>query len=203
MSNKKLYKDTFDKVHMSEEVFGKVRNMSINERQTKRKFKFKYAMTFAALAIVFVLSNVITYASSGTTLVEKVAVYIDGKKHDISEMEKSIDKDGNVCYEYTLKDGEKKVEVNADEKVLQENNLSLDTEYNSDASEAKVTIIGGELKEKNGKIYLIIGDNLKKIDITEDLEDRKANGEFELEGKSYQYTVEGSVQENNITIHQK
>lgn len=205
MSNKKLYKDTFDKITMSEEAFGKVREMRINEQKTKRKMSFRFATVLAALAVVFALSNGIAYAASGSTLVEKVVIYIDGQMHDASEMTKMMDEDGNECYEYEFKEGESEVAVSysMDENAQGKNNMSVEEEYNTNSSTEETTIFYGVLEEEDGKVFLIIGNNLKKIDITDDFQDGNASGEFELEGESYQYTIEGSVKDSSITFQNK
>ncbi|MFQ9516590.1 MAG: hypothetical protein ACLRZ9_12305 [Eubacterium sp.] len=181
MSNKKLYKDTFDKITMSEERFGKVRNMSADENKIKRKINFRFATVLAVLAVVFALSNGIAYAASGSTLVDKAVdiyyakvkdVYLDGKKQNSG----IIDKDGH--YKFVYEDG---------------SSSEVDVFYAYIA----------EIKEIDGKVYMIIGDNVKKIDITDDFKDGVAEVEVEYEGKCYQYTVEGSVEDNDISICKK
>lgn len=184
MNNKKLYKDTFDEITMSEEAFGKVRNMKIEGKKTKRKLCFRFATVLAALVVVFALSNGIAYAATGSSLIEKavdiwyedengmiVEMYIDGEKQE--NISSDIEKSGH--YEWIYENG-----------VKQEMDISY----------AYV----GKVKEIDGRVYLILGDNEKRFDITEDFKDGEAEVEVECFGNTLLYTVEGTVEDNDINI---
>lgn len=195
MSNKKLYKDTFNKINMSDDALEKIRNMSANEIKPKKIFRFKYATAVAALAFMFVLSNVIVYAASGETLIQKIAVSINGETHTANM--KGTEKVGGTYYKFkiTYKNGY----VNefgflTDEAPADwdKDKIALESGTNDNLDEVD-NMLYSEVKEKDGKVYLVIDYGLKEIDITEDYQDGKADGEFQLDGESYKYTIEQIV----------
>lgn len=105
--NKEYYQNTFDEVHASEELLRKVKDMKNedNRKVVRRKIKMRYAVVAAALVAV-ISSNIVSFAASGTTWVEKVIVKVtvDGEKRDI-EMKKSVDEFGNESYEMEVPEG--------------------------------------------------------------------------------------------------
>lgn len=80
--NKKDYCDAMNKIHAPEHLQGKVRAMN---RQSKMKsFKLrKFAYVAAALGFVFVSTNAVTYAATGSTWVQKVIVTINGEEQEV------------------------------------------------------------------------------------------------------------------------
>lgn len=210
MSNKKLYKDTFDKISMSEEACRRVRNLDVPEEK-KERCGWKYAAAvLAALAILFVSGNTISYAATGNALVDvtkyvgKVSVFINGKKAAESNVKKYTDEDGNETLEINLGGDEQggSVYITSDTENLEEKNISVDTDIDTQGKEAQVSIaiMDGKVVKNGDKVFLMIGDDEKKIDITEDFSDGKAKGEFTLDNKQYQYSVSGTVKENDIEI---
>lgn len=168
MNNKKLYKNTFDKMEMSDEMFRKVMNMSVNDKKI-RKFKLRFVTALATFAIMFALTNGIVYAATGTSIISKVTCYINGESRTAT-IKKVVNEDGSEGYRVSLE---------------------------------KEAVDGKVIGQTDGKIYLIVNNNLKKIEITEDLEDGEAKGEFELEGVIYEYSVKGDVIQNNVSIEKK
>lgn len=108
-NNKKLYKDTFDSLQMSDESLRKVRNMSKNDKR-KRIFKVRYATVMAAIVALFVVSNGVVYAATGSTIVEHVANNI--KVMDQNEETIDVDvttENGKVKYKFKGNDGSENV----------------------------------------------------------------------------------------------
>lgn len=76
----------------------------------------------------------------------------------------------------------------------------------SDASESDQVMITDSANKETSlvseadKIYLVIGGNLKRIDITEDFADGKCSGTVELEGVTYNYEVTGTLEDNSIRL---
>lgn len=100
LKNKQYYQNTFDEVHASEDLLRKVKDMKneSNKKYAKRTMKIRYAVVAAALVAV-ISSNIVSFAASGSTWVEKVIVKVtvDGEKRDM-EAEKSVDEYGNESY---------------------------------------------------------------------------------------------------------
>lgn len=200
MNNKEFYRESFDEVHVPDAVLRKVRNMKVEQSGMKRKSKLKYAAAMAAVLLVcFIASNGICYAATGNTWIGKVTMYINGEK-----MEKDITfhKDGDSIY------GEIKLDKNPDEVevIVPDEASSGQVTYDENDASAVIVFEGsdgnqcGELVSENGKNYLVIGEELLKIDITEDFADGKCSGTFELDGKEYSYEVTGDMEKYEINI---
>lgn len=124
MTNKQLYKDTFDSLKMSEEGLRKVRNMSEKRKTVKRGFRV--AVAVAALAIVVAAGNAGIYAATGDTLIDKVtqqvSIYINGQKAEDSDYKTYTNEDGSTTYEVTVPDdGSGDAKFYITEKMLEEN----------------------------------------------------------------------------------
>lgn len=72
MENKKYYQNTFDEVHASDDLLGKVKNMKDERISRKIRKVGRFAYIVAAVLIVIISSNIISYAATGSTWVEKV-----------------------------------------------------------------------------------------------------------------------------------
>ncbi len=191
MDNKKYYQNTFDEVHASEDLLGKVRNMKRETINGKIKSTRRAAYIAAAAALMAIVSsNVITYAATGSTWVEKVMVSINGEEKEI-EFTKRVDAEGNEYLEGTFE-----VDENEKEMSIEFENEIGDEEGEDKTSDSVSTI--AEIKAEGDKIYLIAGT--QKIDITEDMKDEKCEGTYEEDGTVFYYTIEGNVEEYSISI---
>lgn len=205
MSNKQLYKETFDRMVMSEETIRKVKDAMERKENKRNRAAFRAAMTMAALAEVFILGNIVSYAATGNSLVqaglESVHLFVDNKEVDVKNMETYKDKDGNTCYKIEL-DGDKNSKAEFSAEWIAEDGVYADVDADADAGKAelKINLIGGKIKKKGDKIYFVYGDKKEKIDITEDFADGEAKGKFRLGGETYHYVVTGTVEKHNIEI---
>lgn len=97
--NYKLYRSTFDKVHASDELIEKVKNMTITEAK-KKTYVLKRVLCIAAVIVtLFMVSNLVVYAAKGESLVEILTtrVTVNGEEMDI-KVKKTTDENGNVKY---------------------------------------------------------------------------------------------------------
>ena len=190
MNNKEFYTDTFNEVHVPAAVLGKVRDMKMEKTTIKRQNKLRYAVSaVAVLAVCLIASNGICYAATGDTWIQKVTFYVNGEKQ---ELDMTMHKEGDTLV------GEVTREIDGKESYM--------IITGSDASESDQVMITDSadketsLVSEDDKIYLVIGDNLKRIDITEDFTDGKCSGTVELEGVTYNYEVTGTLEDNSIRL---
>lgn len=189
--NRKLYRQTFDEIHASPELLGKVKDMK-NTKNThiiKKASRIGYALA-AALALCFIFSNVITYAATGSSWIEKVVVYINGEKKQV-ELTHMQDENGNDYYQGTF-------EVDPDSGMTMELTDGNDTES---AAETEFSAINTRLVQEDGKVFLLAND--LKIDITEDIKDEACSGTFTLDGVDYTYNITGNPEEYQIGLSTK
>ena len=208
MSNKQRYKDTIDTMMLSEERIRKVKSMiEKNGKKKIRRTGFRVAVSAAVLAAVFLIGNVAVYAATGSTLVEKgmEKVSFCVKKDNVSVTGEVIktekDKDGNTSYEMKSKDGQVSSRISVNNRYLETESISVVA--GTDDKELAVRLISARLEKEGKKVYLVIGDKEKRLDITKDFADGTAKGEFELDGESYQFVVAGTVEKNDIEIKQR
>lgn len=208
MSNKQRYKETFDTMMLSEERIRKVKSMiEKNGKKKIRRTGFRVAVSAAVLAAVFLIGNVAVYAATGSTLVEKgmEKVSFCVKKDNVSVTGEVIktekDKDGNTSYEMKSKDGQVSSRISVNNRYLETESISVVA--GTDDKELAVRLISARLEKEGKKVYLVIGDKEKRLDITKDFADGTAKGEFELDGESYQFVVAGTVEKNDIEIKQR
>ena len=194
MKNEKWYKETFDKVHVPEELLGKVIKM---ENQTKKKAKrgWRYAMgTLAAAFGLLVASNGICYAATGQTWISRVTIYLNGEK-----MEKDVtwqeNEDGTFF-------GTVYVESDEDTPlfaITDDVGLTGDFSYSFDeddimAGEDDVySVINCEVvADEDGSVWLRVNENdvcRAEVDLTADLADGMAQGDLTYDGFTYHYQV--------------
>lgn len=196
VKNKELYQSTFNEIHASSELLREVKDM--NKDNIKKGFKWtrRFGYGLAALAAVgFISSNAIVYAATGTTWVKKAFVTIDGEKKEV-KVEKTVDENGNkaISFEFDVdeeKDANQSFKIDGDADINPEDLDGM--EINSDN-------VKTELKEEDGKVYLVVEDE-QKIDVTEDIKDEVCDGIFEKEGQKYSYKIKGNINEYNIIIN--
>ena len=124
-------------------------------------------------------------------------MYVNGEK-----VEKDItlykDENGNVIHgEIEAEEGTDSLEVILPEGASE---AAYDEADNSISFGSSNTGKEYRLISEEDKNYLVIGDNLLKIDITEDFADGKCSGSFEWEGVTYQYEITGDMEEYDIDI---
>lgn len=227
-NNKKLYRDTFDQITLSEDAYRAIRNMEeTNMEHKNKKFKTGYAIavSLAALAVVFCSANGIAYAATGTSLTKRIAesellgqvsVYINGEPAKKAEVNTYQEEDGSITYELHPDgdEGSGSVTILEEPEASSEDSNSkrsiiYDTEKKKNNSTASITIMEGKLETKTKKtsakdkeeiVYLVVADE-KKIDITEDFaEDGVASGTFQMDGTGYQYLVEGTIEDYSVSF---
>ncbi|MDE6233500.1 MAG: hypothetical protein K2M60_09190 [Lachnospiraceae bacterium] len=173
--NKKMYKDTFDEVHASENLLRKVKDMKRENISRIKRISKKAVCTAAALAVVgFISTNAVVYAATGSTWLHKIKVSIDGKEYEA----KVTKIDENAV----------EVEITGDEDMP----FSVSAEGDgSNLEESKFVICdesnGVCLGFENDRLYLLSEED--KIDITDNFDGGKCEGDMEIGDKVYHYVV--------------
>lgn len=187
--NRGLYKETFEEIPVPEGLAEKVGRIPEGEEKSKRtaagSVMRKVAIAAAVLAVLFVGSNGIAYAMTGTTWMETLLFPLNLK---------------GVEYEVDLTEGQ----AGEGEKVY----TGIVKEADGDESHIRVyedgqvihfTIQSAGLWLLNGKTY--IRDEEIEIDITKDLEeDGLATGTYEKNGFEKQYVVRKSGENHRYWI---
>lgn len=179
-----LYKSAFDNISASDELVRKVKSMTETKPKKKIYAIRKVLYVAAAIVILLVASNVITYAATGETWAEMVLVNltIDGEKTEVP-MKHTVTDDGEEIYEYSFddKDSGHSIVISAEGDVdlndLNDYDIAVNTQ-------------GYDVVEEDGKTYILCLENDFRLDITEDIKDGKAEGTFENNGEKLGYTVE-------------
>ena len=143
------YNSTFQEIHASDELKGMVENMANQKNIIWKNVWKKGLAAAAAIAVVFVAGNVVTYAATGDNLVKYVTVKIQGENTNLEQdikLEKTVDENGRPCYRGTFGTDTEygELEVVTDDFDVNGTISSEGVEYTED-SESQVNI---EIKEK-------------------------------------------------------
>lgn len=201
MSNRELFKETFEQIELSSNCIDEITNTKVT--RTKRNV-IKYATAVAATMAVIVLSgNVISYAMTGNNIVEEVVsrykkltqeeVRVNDDELSNQVVDTYMGEDGLYHYEFT--DGSS-VGIRIDDPEHSAV-FSMKQQREEGASYSTIVFVG-ELKERDGRIIL---DVVEPIDITEDFADGVATGSFVYKWNvaslyyeaTFAYRVEGTL----------
>lgn len=146
------YNSTFQEIHASDELKGMVENMAYQKNIIWKNVWKKGLAAAAAIAVVFVAGNVVTYAATGDNLVKYVTVKIQGENTNLKQdikLEKTVDENGQPCYRGTFGTDTEygELEVVTDDFDVNGTISSEGVEYTED-SESQVNI---EIKEKTNQ----------------------------------------------------
>lgn len=150
--NQKFYRSTFDKVHASDELVGKVKNMTKVEAKKKMYVMKKVLCIAAAVAVLFVVSNFAVYAATGESWVEMLVVHVsvNGEEMDVN-LKKITEEKGDVKYALPITvEGEDGTtyEYTPEFDVEIENPEDINRiEFKSESSDSKVYIGENEIVE--------------------------------------------------------
>ena len=184
IKNRVYVRETFEELHAPEGLRRKVMDMTkVDVKKTGMSIVKKLAVAAAMVIMLFVGSNGVVYAMTGSTLVETITakMNINGVWKDV-ELEGEVLQDGTMQYSTTVdvpEGGTVEIVVISDEEADAADVLF----YMDTATELSRT----EIVEEDGKIYFI--DDAVKIDITEDMVDGYATGSFERNGSACEYEV--------------
>ena len=197
--NREIYVSAFDRVHTSDELKRKVLKLTETREKKKHPVLKKVVCIVAAVVLLCVLSNVIVFAATGETWVEKILVHviIDGESKDL-EMSKTVDENGGISYEAEFDDDDKKsyyISLEGDAEIKDGDTFVFDY---ATADDAKVV-------EENGRTYLCLTmEDFGVKDFTEDITDDFADGSATVtihseNGATINITVEGTVDGYSIS----
>ena len=146
------YNSTFQEIHASDELKGMVENMAYQKNIIWKNVWKKGLAVAAAIAVVFVAGNVVTYAATGDNLMKYVTVKIQGENTNLKQdikLEKTVDENGQPCYRGTFGTDTEygELEVVTDDFDVNGTISSEGVEYTED-SESQVNI---EIKEKTNQ----------------------------------------------------
>ena len=176
--NKAWYQRTFNEVHASERLFGKVEAM--NKEQKAIKKTLSKGVAAAALgALVF--SNVISYAASGSPWILTITL----PSGEIKEIEiEAEETDG----QYTVYD------IDADSSE----STSMKSTETYAVCETQEDDAAHCLEELDGRIYLGLDENCR-VDITDDFRDGACKGVADASDDAcWYYEVTGTLEDHEI-----
>ncbi len=215
MKNEQLYKETFDQVHVSEALLGKVMDMETirTEQKNRRAKRWRYAMgTLAAAAGVFIISNGVCYAATGETWVSRMTIHMNGQKTEQEVQWEELD-DGTFMGRVEAGDAEGDVDIFAftddAQQAQQDYTIRIDGENGAsdytisgngpvtddDMATADFTFTEYCVETRDdGSVWFMLteaGETKLEVDLTEDMADGLAEGCASYGGLTFLYQVEG------------
>lgn len=137
------YKNLFNKINISDDKIEEIKTMLLETKSSKRSFMANFATALVVLLGVFVISNGITYAATGDSLVKKVSDTISNYAADESlEKYKTgeyVDENGNTHYQYKADDAE--IEYIINESAAEDESLYIKSTYEEEDGEKVHNIV--------------------------------------------------------------
>ena len=192
MKNEKWYKETFDKVHVPDELLGKVMDM---ENQTKKTAKrgWRYAMGALAAAFgLFVASNGICYAATGETWVSRMTLWINGEKveKDITWQDNG---DGTFLGTVEMDDDKETLIVLTDAPNVTKEDGEVTYSFDGEGIEEFYSTDCVVEEDEDGSVWMRVREDgmcKAEADITADLADGYAEGDIAGgDGITFHYQV--------------
>ncbi len=171
-------KRTFDEIHMPPDLLGKVEDAMDGKRKKSISRPMKFAAALAVLAVCLLATNGICFAATGDSLFGRITMYVNGE------------------------------EVNLDDVTLEKNGDTVTATIDNvpEDGDVEIALPGSgkgdfEVSKEGDKIFLLIGGGEQKLDITEDMADKKAEGEFTWKGVVHHYRVTGEGGEYQLSVN--
>lgn len=143
--NTELYKSTFESVHASDELKGKVENMANNKKRIWNSTLKKVGTVAAVAAIVFATGNVATYAATGNNLIDAISIKMNGDsispsdKNNGDKFEKKTDEKGRTYYESSYDKGDSSFDIKLYEDSMDsEDNWQFSVTEDGDGLEVEI-----------------------------------------------------------------
>ena len=193
-SNHEFYKSVFDEVHVSDELMKKVQNMSENKPKKKVYAIRKIIYVAAAILVLLVASNVVTYAATGATWIERlVTINVNGQDQEAKLINK-YDENGKLDSQGIMIDRGNGIK----------RSLEWDGEYAiDDFSDFDIHFVEDdpELIKKDDKIYLDWNMACIHEDITKDFADGKAEVTVLYDNnEELKFTITGTADKYKIVV---
>lgn len=189
MNNAQKYKDMMNTFEASPALLGKVSQMKENKVYRKHGVARKFGTIAASLALAFGASNVVCYAATGQTWVEKAIIHVNGSDKEV-DMEVSQDGDSYI--------GIAQVDDNIVYAISSDSKEGL-SEASNETFEATANENGfGQLVTENNKIFFVKDSN--KIDITADFADGESIVTLNENGIELQYIITGTTSNYSICV---
>ena len=196
---KKYVQNTYDELHAPEDLRRKVMNMNeFNAKKTGMSVVKKLVVAAAIATVLFVGSNGVAYAMTGSTWVENVVakIRVNGAWQEV-EMKGRVLEDVTVQYSTTLNVQYKdSVEIVLISDAAGVDSLEICANDDAESASPEIYIDMDTTVTVESNIGIVMEDNKIyfedsdiKIDITEDMADGIASGSYEKNGVIYQYEV--------------
>lgn len=179
---KTWYQRTFDEVHASDDLLRKVEAMKNENGMNKRRKTLSRGAIAAAAFALLMLSNVISYAASGSPWILTITLP-DGETRQV-RMEQGCEDGSYFVYEDT------------DASAASESMYSTETDVTLEVSDEDGDT-AHRLEEKDGRLWLIL-DEENRVDITEDFRDGACKGTLDTDGMTWYYEVTGTPEDYDI-----
>lgn len=188
--NKTYYKETFREVHAPQALAERVKNMSELKCKNKTGVVAKrLAVAAVAAVVLFAGTNVVAYATTGSTWIETLVdtIKLYGVEYDVA-FEERQKTNGEIWYEGSFEAENGDVATVTYERIGDNGYvISVSTDFSH------------RLLVKDGRAYVTDIDT--KIDVTDEvLENGQATGTYEVNGytKEYRVWMEGEYYRHEI-----
>lgn len=173
------YKKAYDDLTVRDRLHEKLMDIPMGKRSVGKVF-FKIAVTAMSVFIILFSTDMISYAVTGEGVAERVQKTISEPK---GVNVKSVELNGKRLENFVVSDSG----VEFYDPLRGHCGIIIDDTMEHIVIEMLPTFFVRD--EEDDRVIAVVGDEYLHIDITEDIKDEYASGEFEAEGKTYHYDV--------------
>lgn len=182
MMNNEQLKKAYEQISVNEQLHREL--MDIPDRQSKRQQYWKKCASILILvAILGIVADLTCYAAAGNGLAEQIRIYINGK----------------IADNYVVEE---------DGKILIHDDRHADIIVTSSTGEmpANIPLIivvtdpVTAVEERDDKVWLVVEKGEIEIDITVQLKQGSAEGEFTFDNRRYTYSVMKSGEQYDVSL---
>lgn len=179
MMNNEQFKKAYEQISVNEQLHRELMDIP-DGRSTGQWYWRKCASILILVAVLGIVADLTCYAAAGNGLAKQIRIYINGRIADSYEVEE----DGRI--------------------VIHDDRHSDITIMTSTGEVPPLIIMVTDpvttVEERDGKVWLIIEDGESEIDITDQLKQGSAEGEFIFDNRRYAYRVTKRGEEYDISL---
>ena len=182
MMNNEQFKKAYEQISVNDQLHKEL--LDIPDRQSKRQQYWKKCASILILvAILGIVADLTCYAAAGNGLAEQIRIYINGKIADNFVVEE----DGKIIIH--------------DDRY--EDIIIMSSTGETPANIPLIIVVTDPVtavEERDDKVWLVVEKGEIEIDITDQLKQGSAEGEFTFDNRRYAYRVTKRGEEYDVSL---
>lgn len=182
MMNNEQFKKAYGQIFVNDQLHTKLTDIP-GGQSTGQRYWRKCASILIPVVILGIVADLTCYAAAGNSLAEQIRIYINGRIADNYEVEE----DGRIV----IHDDRYEDIIITSSTGEMPANIPLIIVVTDPVTTVEV---------RDDKVWLIIEDGESEVDITDQLKQGSAEGEFTFDNRRYAYSVTKSGEQYDVSL---